>query len=137
MRAAGADVFGPIRLCRGPPAGGWPKYEQAEDAKDPVISGGRSYVAFDGSFGGHNRRLAARHGERRENGRGRRPEGDAELPSISEDGRYISFTTRRSSTKSDHNEAPDVYVRDMDPLRRNPEAGGCTARLGRQRQRRA
>jgi hypothetical protein len=101
---ASADVFGPISLASENTV------QQAEYARDPVISGDGRHVAFDGSFGGvtgvwrRDLRTAAVE---------RVAGGDAELPSISSDGRYISFTTTARLTPGDQNEGPDVYVRDM------------------------
>ncbi len=135
---AGADVFGPISLVsRARPAAN----QQADYAHDPAISGDGHYVAFDGSFGGVTgvwRRDLATGAVEQVAG------GDAELPSISEDGRYISFTTNEdleqltkhsgglpdSEYESTH-KPPNVYVRDMDlaPCR----TGRVHARLGGQR----
>ncbi|HEX5923235.1 MAG TPA: hypothetical protein VFY45_05350 [Baekduia sp.] len=101
---ASADVFGPISLASES------ALQQAEYARDPVISGDSRFVAFDGSFGG------ATGVWRRDLGSGTVEQvagGDAELPSISSDGRYVSFTTTARLTEGDHNEGPDVYVRDM------------------------
>ncbi len=51
-------------------------------------------------------------------------EGDAELPSVSENGQYVSFTTNeRLDRENDTNVSPDVYVRNMDI----PAAGPCSA----------
>ena len=99
-----ADVFGPISLASEN------TLQQAEYARDPVISADGHFVAFDGSFGGvtgvwrrdlHNGTVEQVAG------------GDAELPSISADGRYVSFTATARLTQGDQNEGPDVYVRDM------------------------
>ncbi len=126
---AGADVFGPISLVSaGVLGGGEP--QQAEYAHDPAISGNGQYVAFDGSLGGvtgvWRRDLATGVVEQVAG-------GDAELPSISEDGRYISFTTNEGASlteitddRSDAHpkqEAVNVYVRDMAvPI---PASGHC------------
>ncbi len=108
--SAQADVFGPISLVSaGTAAGGLT--QQAEYAHDAAISADGRYVAFDGSFGGvtgvWRRDLASGEIEQVAG-------GDAELPSISEDGRHISFTTTARLVPEDTNGAPDVYVRDMD-----------------------
>ena len=84
--------------------------QQADYAHDPVISGDGRYVAFDGSFGGVTgvwRRDLRTGAVEQVAG------GDAELPSLSADGRYVSFTTTARLTPTDRNEGPDVYVRDM------------------------
>lgn len=102
--SAHADVFGPISLVSES------SLQQADYAHDPVISGNGRYVAFDGSFGG------ATGVWRRDLRAGTVEEvagGDAELPSISSDGRFVSFTTTSALTRGDGNEGPDVYVRDM------------------------
>jgi hypothetical protein len=106
--AASADVFGPISLISTNPAAG----EQADLSLDPVVSGDGRYVAFYGSFAGVSgiwrRDLTTGAVE---------PvaPAPARLPSISADGRYVSFTTgSRLNPRQDHNEGPDVYVRDMD-----------------------
>ncbi len=117
--AASADLFGPISLAsEGSVAGGVP--QQSEYAHDPAISGNGRYVAFDGSIGGvagvWRRDLWTGAVEQVAG-------GDAELPSISEDGQMVSFTTNEGrSLSSITNYRPDlapapeavnVYVRDM------------------------
>ena len=114
----GADVFGPISLISQSAVPGTTHNQQADYAHDPAISGNGQYVAFDGSFGGVTgvwRRDLATGAVEQVAG------GDAELPSISEDGRYISFTTTQALTPEDHNKGPDVYVRDMEPQPGEPE----------------
>jgi hypothetical protein len=119
---AHADVFGPISLVS------VNQSEQASTAEHPAISRNGQFVAFDGSFG-------------RETGVWRKdlstgavapvavgpvftPQGDAKLPSISADGRWVSFTTTaRLDEKDDTNTGPDVYVRDMS----NPNTKPCPA----------
>jgi hypothetical protein len=102
---AGADVFGPISLVSESP------FQQAEYARDAAISGNGRYVAFDGSYGGvtgvWRRDLQTGVVDPVAVG------GTAQLPSISESGRYVSFTTTAALSGGDHNEGPDVYVRDM------------------------
>ena len=110
---ASADVFGPIALVSND------ALEQANYAHDPAISGDGRYVAFDGFFDGRSgvwrRDLHTGAVEPVAVGEPETPEGDAELPSISQDGRYVSFTTRAALAPSnDRNIGPDVYVRDMD-----------------------
>jgi hypothetical protein len=115
---AGADVFGPISLVSQSAIPGSTHNQQADYAHDPAISGNGQYLAFDGSFGGVTgvwRRDLATGAVEQVAG------GDAELPSISEDGRYISFTTTQALTPEDHNKGPDVYVRDMEPQPGEPQ----------------
>jgi hypothetical protein len=101
---AQGDVFGAISLVSESPG------QQAEYAHDPAISANGRYVVFDGSYGGVT-------GVWRRDQQTRAVEqvagGDAELPSISESGRYVSFTTTATLSTNDHNLGPDVYVRDM------------------------
>jgi len=114
---ADADVFGSTELLSSSLS------EQAEYAHNPSISGNGRYVVFEGSVGGVSGIW------RRENKPGGALQqvagGDAELPSISEDGRYISFTTNEGSRLSaitddepvapaEAYEPPNVYVRDME-----------------------
>jgi Tol biopolymer transport system component len=103
--SAAGDVFEPISLASAS------SRTQADRANDAVISGSGRYVAFDGSFAGVSGVF------RRDLLTGQVvtvAEGDAALPSISEDGRYVSFTTTaRLDELDDTNVAPDVYVRDM------------------------
>jgi hypothetical protein len=114
---ARADVFGTISLLSASPFG------QAEFAHDPAISEDGRYVVFDGSVGGVTGlwRRETRPGATLEQVAG----GDATLPSVSADGRYISFTTNEGASLpaiTDGQiqlgepvlEAPGVYVRDMD-----------------------
>ncbi len=115
---AGADVFGPISLVSQSAVPGSTNNQQADYAHDPAISGNGQYVVFDGSFGGVTgvwRRDLATGAVEPVAG------GDAELPSISEDGRYISFTTTQALSPADHNKGPDVYVRDMEPQPGEPQ----------------
>jgi hypothetical protein len=121
---ARADVFGPISLAS------QSAIQQADYAHDPAISADGHYVAFDGSYGG------VQGVWRRDLDGGtiepvtvcatpsqpHPPTCDAQLPSISADGRYVSFTTTAALDPSvDENTAPDVYVRDMS--RGETEAG--------------
>ncbi len=102
--SAGADVFGAISLVSES------SLQQVDYAHDPVISGDGRYVAFDGSFGGAT---GVWRRDLQSGAVGEVAGGDAELPSISADGRFISFTTTAPLTLEDGNEGPDVYVRDM------------------------
>ncbi len=117
--SARADVFGPISLVSAGAVAGSSHSEQADFAAHAAISGDGRYVAFDGSLGG-------RHGVfRRDLVSGVVAvvaEGEAVQPSISEDGRYVSFTTTaRMDEQNDVNAAPDVYVRDMN----KPDSSPC------------
>jgi hypothetical protein len=121
---AEADVFGPIGLASAGVTPGGAFDQQADSANDAVISGNGRFVAFDGSFAGHpgvfRRDLVT--GEV-----ATVAEGDAVLPSISEDGRFVSFTTTAPLDPADDtNKAPDVYVRDMS----NPSTQPCEAGEG-------
>ncbi len=116
---AGADVFGPISLVsQGTLSGG--EHEQAEYAHDSAIAGNGQYVAFDGSVAGVTgvwRRNLATGAIEQVAG------GDAELPSISENGQYVSFTTNEGASLAEithgkldvepKHESVNVYVRDM------------------------
>jgi Tol biopolymer transport system component len=110
---ADADVFGPIQLAsaRNLRLEGGTFFEQAESAKQPALSSNGRYLAFVGSFGGVSGiwRRDLETGEVEQVA-----PGAAYLPSISETGQYVSFTTAaRLDPDEDHNRAPDVYVRDM------------------------
>jgi hypothetical protein len=113
---ASADVFGSISLLSNSP------FEQYQYAHDPVISADGRYLVFDGSIGGVTGVW------RRENRPGAEPEqvagGDARLPSVSQNGQYISFTSNegasleaitneRPAAAPEHYEPPNVYVRNM------------------------
>jgi WD40-like Beta Propeller Repeat len=108
---ARADVFGPIELASASAVPGDAQDQQANAAEDSDISADGRFVVFDGSFGGKTGVF------RRDLLTGAVAvvaEGDAVLPSISEDGQYVSFTTtERLDEQNDTNVAPDVYVRDM------------------------
>ncbi len=132
--SARADVFGSISLVSAGAVAGTSNDEQADHAGDSAISGDGRYVAFDGSFGGRTgvfRRDLVTGEVALVAG------GDATMPSISEDGRYVSFTTTaRLDEQNDTDAAPDVYVRDMesrsDPC---PAAGRSSAPRKRVRSR--
>ena len=118
--------------------------QQADYARDPVVSGDGRYVAFDGSFDGLSGiwRRDLQTGQLRPVAVGRQLRGgrsgcsttlsweqadcDAELPSISEDGQYVSFTTSAPlAPKEDTNSAPDVYVRNMNLEASESESRSC------------
>ncbi len=109
--AASADLFGPIELAS---TSAVPNVvaQQAEEARFPVVSGDGRYVAFVGRFGGvagiWRRDLVTGAVEQV-------APGDATMPSISEEGRYVSFTTNEKLVPEDTNRSPDVYRRDMEP----------------------
>ncbi len=118
---ARADVFSPVDLVSYGALGGGEFIQQAEYAHDSAISASGLYVAFDGSIGGVTgvwRRDLATDAIEQVAG------GDAAMPSISEDGRYVSFTTNEGSSLPEithelpdadpHAEAVEVYRRDMD-----------------------
>jgi len=119
---ARADVFGPISLASASAVPGLAGNQQAVYAHDATISGNGRYVAFDGLYAGRTGVW------RRDLQTGaveavavQEPEApsisapDASLPSISDDGRYVSFTTTAPlDPLDDGNNSPDVYVRDMD-----------------------
>lgn len=114
---ARADLFGPISLVSAGSVAGGPS-QQAEYAHDAAISGDGRYVAFDGSVGGVTgvwRRDLATGAIEAVAG------GDAELPSISETGRYISFTSTEDLVPEDEARGPNVWVRDMQPGPGEPE----------------
>ncbi len=128
---ASADLFEPIQLVSkgvlGVP-GGLGVSQQSLYTHDPVISSNGRYLAFDGYVGGYTgvwrRDLSTGEvapvavGRVRPGTEGECEEShaacDAEYPSISEDGRYVSFTTAAPLDPTlDENVQPDVYVRDM------------------------
>jgi len=125
---AGADVFGPISLVSEGTFGG-SEPQQAEYAHDATVSGNGMYVAFDGSVAGVTgvwRRDLATGALEEVAG------GDAEMPSISESGQYVSFTTNEGRSlpaitdgrpdEAPNQEAVNVYVRNM---ALNPGAEGA------------
>jgi WD40-like Beta Propeller Repeat len=120
---AAADVFGPIGLVS--ESNTEAIKQQADYAHDPAISGNGEYIAWDGSFGGQTgvfrSHLLPPNVVEVEQVAG----GDAELPSISENGRYVSFTTTQALVPGDENPGPDVYVRDMDVPCTMDEGGSC------------
>jgi hypothetical protein len=129
---ATADVFKPIELVSARPVQltSGTLSEQAERATESVVSADGRYVAFVGSFGGVSgiwrRNLETGAVEQVAPG-GAFAQSDARLPSISEEGRYVSFTTTaRLAPEDDPNKAPDVYVRDMDKPCQT-QGGACVA----------
>ncbi|HXP28266.1 MAG TPA: hypothetical protein VN804_00800, partial [Solirubrobacteraceae bacterium] len=133
---AQADVFGSISLASESVLPGFAFNQQADYAHDAAISGNGRYVVFDGSYGGRSgvwrRDLQTGAIEVVAAGNEGDPAisaPDAALPSISEDGRYVSFTTTAAlDPVDDTNRGPDVYVRDMDVAPGQPcEPGPGTA----------
>jgi hypothetical protein len=111
---AAGDLFSPIELLSVRPVqiDGLETTEQAGEAEQSVVSADGRFVAFRGTFDGQSgiwrRELPSGPVEQV-------APGAASLPSISEEGRYVSFTTPEAlAPEDDHNKAPDVYVRDMD-----------------------
>jgi hypothetical protein len=146
VSTASADVFEPISLVSdGFLAGAATEdgAQQALYAHDPAISADGRYVAFDGSFGGFTGvwRRDLQSGEVQPVAVGAQVSGsetcvaepsgaqtpcDAELPSISADGRYVSFTTTAPiALLDDRNKGPDVYVRDMDAEPSEQQSAPC------------
>lgn len=112
-RSARADVFEGTTLLSASPT------EQVIYAHDPAVSGDGRWVVFDGDYGGQlgvwRRAVAGGPIEPVAVGAPGTPAGSAVLPSVSEEGRYVSFTTSaRLDPGDDVNRSPDVYVRDMD-----------------------
>jgi hypothetical protein len=116
--AARADVFGPISLVSANAS------EQSAVAHDPAISGNGQYVAFDGQLEGLEGvwRKDLRTGaiEPVAVGEPGSADGSAALPSISESGQYISFTTNQRLAPVYQPEpeqegvfVSNVYVRNM------------------------
>jgi hypothetical protein len=119
---ARADVFGPTSLLSASSS------EQVVYAHDPAVSEDGRYVAFDGDYDGltgvWRREVTGSTIEPVAVGPPQSPQGSAELPSISADGRYISFTTTAPLDPfDDTNGGPDVYVRDM----ADPHSEPCQA----------
>jgi hypothetical protein len=116
---ASADVFGPISLASEGSIAGGPAV-QADYAHDAALSGNGRFVVFDGAVAGVTgvwRRDLASGAIEQVAG------GDAELPSISESGQYVSFTTNEGANlaaitnlrvdEHPRPEAVNVYVRNM------------------------
>jgi hypothetical protein len=134
---AQADVFGPISLLSqrvitrtGPSGQLVEETQQADYAHDPAISGDGRYVAFDGSFGGvtgiWRRDLQTGAVERVDACPAEQASCNAELPSISENGQYVSFTSTARLAAGDRNNGPDVYVRNMQTEVPKPTKAGKT-----------
>jgi Tol biopolymer transport system component len=115
LPAAASAEPGPTRMVSQTPA------EQAQEATEPALSADGRFLAFQGTIGGLK-------GVFREDlssgaivpvavgpvtGGGADTPVDANAPSISVDGRYVSFTTKASLNPDDVNGFSDVYVADM------------------------
>lgn len=136
LAAPAAAELGPVRLVSKSAS------EQAALAVTPALSADGHYLAFRGTIGGLSGIF------REELGSGAivpvvagsadpaGPGADATAPSISADGRYVSFTTRAQLDAGDDPEATsnDVYVADLatDPpsYRLASAADGSAASLG-------
>ena len=136
--AAHADVFGPIELGSDGVLAGEAQgdgLQQALYAHDPAVSGNGRYVAFDGYFDGRTgvwrRELQPPYTLQPVAVGAVHPGSeacvggsacDAELPSVSQNGQYVSFTTTAQLDPSnDTGSGPDVYVRNMNV----PESQPC------------
>jgi hypothetical protein len=115
--ASGQASFSPFALVSGSP----PLELQANYAYDPALSSNGAYVAYTGAIasepGIYRTNLA--HGDEEEIvARG----ADTGVPSISPEGRYVSFTTDDNPlTGAPTGRCSAVYVRDMDiPLPEPP-----------------
>jgi Tol biopolymer transport system component len=96
--------------------------EQAEEAAAPALSADGRYVAFEAAIGGRKgvfrEDLASAALTPVETGgayESEAPGADASAPSISADGRYVSFTTKAPLDPLDDTQpqSSDVYVADM------------------------
>ncbi len=141
-----ADVFSPIELESAGTIGGG-ELQQAEYAHAEELSADGQYVVFEGSAGGARGiwrvNLATREFQEVAGGEGEPAVGgatfDARMPSISADGRYVSFASNQSSGElvartrglsgepsagggSEEAHSDQVYVRDMEAA---PSAPGA------------
>jgi Tol biopolymer transport system component len=124
--APAAATAAPLRLVS---ANG---QEQATAASAPALSANGRYIAFQGSLGGTTgvlrKDLLTGGVELVAGGSAYQPDApgaDASAPSISADGRYVSFTTRASLDQAaDTGNGQSVYVRDM--ALPAPAGGACT-----------
>ena len=117
--AARADLFGPISLVSQGALDGGPA-QQFEYAHDAAISGDGTFIVFDGSIAGVT---GVWRRELRTGALEQVAGGDAEMPSVSADGQYVSFTTNEGATlaaitdgqpdAAPTQEAVNVYVRNM------------------------
>ncbi len=105
--------------------------EQADGVNSSVLSADGRYLAFAGSLDGitgilrRDLQNGAIESVAAADAYGSAPIRDAANPSISADGRYVSFTTASAlDPANDQNDEPDVYVRDMEASV-PPEGGPC------------
>jgi Tol biopolymer transport system component len=112
--AAQADFGAPVLLSYSP-------REQADAVGTSALSADGHWLAYSGSLDGikgvfrRNLDTGATDVVAGGDAYNFAPVTDAQLPSISADGRYVSFTTSAPlDPVDDTNTAPDVYVRDMD-----------------------
>ncbi|MGN6587785.1 MAG: TolB family protein [Solirubrobacterales bacterium] len=113
--AAARAEFGPIQLVSKSFG------EQAAEARATALSADGRYLAFQGAIGGvkgvfrKDLQSGALDLVAGASAYGGPPPADAAAPSISADGRFVSFTTRASLDPVDDVEAgtPDVYVADL------------------------
>jgi Tol biopolymer transport system component len=103
--------FGPIQLQSVGPL------EQFEEAGEPAISGDDEYLAFQGTLGG----VGGVWRRDLQTGQLQLVAAGASAPSISSEGRYVSFTSSEALLKRAH-AGSNVYVRDMasDPAYEGP-----------------
>jgi Tol biopolymer transport system component len=114
--APAAADFGPIQLASKSAT------EQADEAVAPVLSADGRYLAFQGTIGGlagvfrKDLRSGAVAAVAAPSAYDEESAGGARAPSISADGRYVSFTTKASldPAADTQPESSDVYVADMD-----------------------
>jgi hypothetical protein len=116
-RSASAASFGPIELVSKSPR------EQADVGAEPALSAGGRYVAFCAVLGGRGGIFREELGTDQltpvatvsiSEGGGCEGTAYASAPSISADGRYVSFTTDASLVPADTEaNTSDVYVADM------------------------
>lgn len=107
--------FGPIQLVSKSPS------EQAAFGQAPAMAGDGRYLAFEGAIGGlrgvFRKDLETGTVEPVAAGNAyvaKAPKADSSAPSISADGRYVSFTTKTQLVPEDPQAASsDVYVADM------------------------
>jgi len=104
-----AAEFGPVQLISKSAK------EQAEFAEQPALSADGNFVAFFGELGGHVGifRKDLSTGALTLVAERRHAEEVMKAPSISGEGRFVSFTTTQSLVPADEGETEDVYVADL------------------------
>ncbi len=95
--------------------------EQADEVSSAALAGDGRYLVFAGSLDGakgilrRDLQTGVVEPVAATDAYGSSPVRDAASPAISANGRYVSFTTSAAlDPADDHNQQPDVYVRDMD-----------------------